>query len=224
MITRRAAAIAALACAALHPPAGASERRGPSCPDGKPPVFTGHPFQPLSCPQAGERRDEKAANPVLPGFKDRDKTSLRPLLGKWEGLVVFGGARYEVFCELAKDRGRKFRARLLTKDYHMHTKNELKAGLRGSFWRAGRYEARVALEGVPGIEAPAKAWLGAPSAKDAAGLDREFVLVYQGRPETHRLRFKLMGTDSISFEYAAEAPGEPAARLSGEMRRSSRDF
>jgi len=164
------------------------------------------------------------ASASLPGFKDREKTSLVPLLGRWEGLTAYGMGRYEILCEIRKGRGRSFLVLFGTKDYALHEKNELDAKLSGSFWKPGRYRAKVVLESLPGAPLEAEAWLGSTpqEASSPPELDRELDLAYKGRPGRHRLRFSLAG-DRIRYAYTYLDPVHGPLEASGELVRTKRE-
>jgi hypothetical protein len=154
-------------------------------------------------------------------LQDKRNTAFDSLLGRWEGIAYFGSTRYELFCELSK-KGKFILARLVSKNYHTHLGSELEAQFKGFFWSPGRYAAKVLLKELPSA-LEAEAWLGlAPLRPGTEGMDREFDLVYKGRPEIHRVRFTQVGKDKIRYVYIFLDPLRKPIETSGEMMRSNR--
>lgn len=198
---------------------------GVRCPDGGKPEFTGHPFMPYACrgarqAQAPPSSEVKLSSSSLPGQKDRKRTSLKPLEGRWAGLTPYGAGRYEILLEV-RLKGRGAVVRLETVEYHVRDKSAFAAELRGSFWHPGELSGSVHLEQIPGSRLKARTWLGAAGA-DSPQLDRELVVVYEGRPELHRLDFALEGDERIRYRYSFTDAAGKTREASGELSRTER--
>lgn len=212
----------------LLAPAGlAQERRAPECPDKTSPIFTGQPFKPFYCPKPGEAAPAGEIvfpSASLPATKDRDKATLKPFLGRWEGIVAHAMGRYEVLVEVAK-KGGDYKVRGWVKDYHFHTKHELDAVLDAPFFgAAGRFDLLLESPTVPGARLKGEAWLGACAPLEAGQslFDRELVWRLKGRPEAYRLLLGALGKDRLRFILTELGPGGPRGRTTGELSRTAR--
>ncbi len=181
--------LAALALLMI-PPAAA----GP-CPGGGELEFTGHPFFPSSCPP-------EAAVPAPPESHapkpDKKSADLSPFLGRWTGIVNFANQRYEAAWELSRPaKGKGTTARAAIMNYRTHARHALSASLKPALFGSS-WNAEVRLDG--GASKPLKGELRlAPSSE--APFEREAWLSYKGRDGWHRLAWRLVSPDSLSFRY-----------------------
>jgi len=196
--------------------------RGPRCPDGKPPVFTGLPFSPLSCAKEPPATEVQLSSVSLPSTNKAPLT-LDDLVGRWEGIVSQGIGRYRVSLTVAGAK-KGYAIRFENVELTGLVKHVFDAELKGRafFGSKGPYDAVVTLQELPEPH-DATVFIGAPYAPDKDGLDRELVLVYRGRSDAHRLRFKL-DKDALRFRYdysyAQPTPGTISS--SGELRRGGK--
>lgn len=197
--------------------------KGPRCPDGSRPRFSGHPFAPFIChgdaeaPRAGS--GEGLLPPgVLPDCATWDEKELSALAGNWEGWVAYGNSRYFVLISLRQSD--YLVLKISATDWETHDVSRVRGELRGSH---GRYGARVLLTALPEWRLKAKAWLGKALPPLVQDLDRSFVLSYKHLAALHEVRFKQDGPDRIRYLYTYRQAGRDPAQSSGFLTRAERE-
>ncbi|MBI5883322.1 MAG: hypothetical protein HZB91_09490 [Elusimicrobia bacterium] len=208
------------------------ELRAPRCADLSVGAFNGHPFIPLDCPENLEDRPDTGAplagSDLPPKKADKKLSDPGPLLGKWEGVVVFGNLRYEVFAQVEKVKGRTLEAVFQVKNYRTYGETAVYAKARPR-WSRGKYDAEVRLLFWDGRAKPLKAGVrlgGLPAAAaEASRFDRVAVVSYEGKQGQHLVFLKPDGADRIVFQYEDRSgffASEPI-RVEGVLTRSQRD-
>ena len=183
-----------LACLALATAHGAQAPR--RCPDGRPPVLTGQPFRPSDCPSSDEPPASAAAavsNAALPDVRDAARSDLKPLDGRWRGIVTIAGGHYEIELNVSNS-GRLLRWSEM--DLRTHDRRQLAAELKVGFWsKAPPLKATISAPELPGQTLSAQVWLGAAPLENGSRppLDRLAVWTYSGRPQQHRVQYALEG-------------------------------
>ena len=197
--------------------------KGPRCPDGSRPRFSGHPFAPFICqgdadaPKAGSG-EGLLLQSVLPDWQSWDQKELAALAGNWEGSVAYGNSRYFVLISIRQSD--YLVLKIAATDWETHDVSRLRGELRGS---RGRYGARVLLTALPEWRLKAKAWLGKALPPLVQDLDRSFVLSYKHLAALHEVRFKQDSPDRIRFLYTYRQAGRDSAQSSGLLTRSERE-
>lgn len=138
---------------------------------------------------------------------------LDDLKGSWEAAVLSGADRFLVSVTVEKGYSIRFQQRNIATMVGHVFEAELKGGFFGP---KGRYAATVKVDGLP-EEHEATVFAGAPFTPDKEGYDRELVLVYAGRDDAHRLRYKA-AKDAVRFRYDYSPGG---ASVTGELKRAA---
>lgn len=192
---------------------------GPRCREGERPRFNGQPFRIYACeaPSAASAAAFPIPAPALPDPKPSGAADLKSLAGTWKGLAMFAGQRYEIKLVVEK-KGRGVQAHWTAEDYRMHDKKELTGRLTPLFFQKGHLRGSAQAEYFEPVVV--EAWAGKPTTGDATGFDREFVWVYEGLPDRHRVLFTRAGEDRVTFRYVGLSPRTPnGVGCSGELTR-----
>ena len=215
----RPALLALLLAAGLAAPARAA-RSLPRCPDGSTPEVTGQPFIPWRCgkPPASAPAQASPARFDLPDRRVKSARDLSPWLGRWRGFVYYRGRRYEVSLSLKK-KWRGYAALWTSMDAYLQDRRVYDVKLTRAVGDPGRFHAEVEIAPFP--ELHGDAWAGTPSVPSttAAGLSRELVFQYAGRPDSHVVFLDPPSGDSVRFVYYFEEPGAGRVRTEGALTR-----
>ncbi|MBI5210064.1 MAG: hypothetical protein HY927_08840 [Elusimicrobia bacterium] len=210
---------------ALVPPAQAQEpspcgRRGQ-------PTFTGSPFLPLACPGSTlqapvEPPPAKALESKKP---DKKLFEPKPLIGRWEGITMYGNLRYEVFLEVWKENRKTYSAVFMAKNYRTHVKHALHAvGKPGK--ERGEYlgETKLLSWPAPAIGTVVR-FSPAPADAAKAKWDRQASVQFEGKAGRHLVRFSIVGKDKIAYSYEdwSGRIAPQTVKAEGELARTKRD-
>ncbi|MBI4679492.1 MAG: hypothetical protein HY748_18110 [Elusimicrobia bacterium] len=232
-MNRTSALLGTALSALLGAAAAAQAVRAPRCADGSEGALNGHPFAPLDCPEnlEGVARSGAPRTPesLLARKPEKKLCDPSPLMGRWEGLTVFGFFRYEIFLHVERVKGKSLNAVFQAKNYRTHEETSVHAWAKPRWWKRGWYDARVQLlfwnrEKRP-IQASLRLTQVPPGSPLAARFDRAALLSYEGSLGEHLVFFKFDGPDRISYRYEDRSGlfSPQPLELEGLLTRSQRE-
>ena len=212
--------LAVLTAAATAAPLLAGPRL---CGSGATPKLSGDMFSPVDCSTT-----TKSAIP-LPGLplaheRKEEKTDLKDLSGRWEGVLIHALGRYELLLDVKTRWGGKAELTLAMKELQFRERLTDRLVLSSAKGR-GAYKAILTTTVLPDASLTGILGLGAaspPLGEENAVPDRQADIIFPNG-SSHRLYFALKGPSEMRIRAFSSIPGAPLQKYEVELRRTTRE-